>query len=459
MPPQSFDIIVLGTGPAAGQVAARSAEAGRSVAMIEPHGVGGNCALRGCNPKKVLVHAAALQDAVQRNQSRLIDVEASRIPWPRLIDFTREFVEPVSPRALSKFTSKGIHVLEETARFLGPTTIAAGDHRLQAPTIVVATGAEPAPLTFPGAELVTSSDDFLTLPQLPPRVLFLGGGYISFEFAHVAARAGARVTIVHRGERPLKSFEPDLVDRLVAHTRSIGIAVELDTEPKGLHRDSDGALLLTARRGHKAEPNQTVSYQADLIVHGAGRTPALRDLDLEAAGVESEAEGITVTDALRSVSNPHVFAAGDCAATGQPKLTPVADEQGAAIARTLIDGRDSRPHYGPVPRVVFTVPPLAAIGLTEHEAASRGLPFEVRTDDSTKWTTNRKVNAGVAGYKILVEKGTGRILGAHLLGPDADETINLFALAMRFDLTADNLQSTLYVYPTFSADIRKMLSR
>lgn len=427
--------------------------------MVEPHGVGGNCALRGCNPKKVLVHAAALQDAVQRNRSRLIDVEASRIPWSRLVDFAQEFVEPIPPRAMSKFTSKGIRVFEETARFVGPTRVTAGEHRLEAPAIVVATGAEPAPLAFPGAEKVTSSDDFLTLPELPPRVLFLGGGYISFEFAHVAARAGARVTIVHRSERPLKSFEPDLVDRLVADTRSIGISVELGTEPKSLRRESDGSLLLTAHRGRPGAPDQTVLYQADLVVHGAGRTPAVRELDLATAGVESTAEGITVTDALRSVSNPHVYAAGDCAATGQPKLTPVADEQGAAIARTLIDGRDSRPGYGPVPRVVFTVPPLAAIGLTEEEAASRGLSFDIRTDETTRWTTNRKVSAGVAGYKILIETGTNRVLGAHLLGPGADETINLFALAMRFDLAADDLQSVLYAYPTFSADIRKMLSR
>lgn len=446
------DVVVLGTGPAAGQVATRCADGGMSVTIVEVDQVGGTCALRGCNPKKVLVHAAELLDAVERSQSHLIKATAPHIPWHDLIAFSQRFVEPVTKNALVKYASKGIRVLNGQARFVGTSTIAAGEHVLEARHIVVATGAIPTPLKFPGAEHVVTSDNFLQLRSLPPRVLFLGGGYISFEFAHVAARAGAKVTIAHRGERPLKGFEPTLVDRLVATSRDIGIAVELNAEACEVQRDRDGGYSIVALRdGHP------IRLSADLVVHGAGRSPQLWDLDLEVAGVTRERDGITVTEALRSVSNRSVFAAGDCAATAQPKLTPVADEEGRAIALTLLERKDHRPSYGPVPQVVFTVPPLASIGLTESKARSSGSEFDVHMADTTDWTTNRKIDARAAGYKVLVEKRTERILGAHLLGPSADETINLFALAIKHDLRAKDLQSVLFAYPTFASDVRRMV--
>ncbi len=423
-----------------------------SVAIMEADEVGGTCALRGCNPKKVLVHAAELIDSVQRSQGHLIAADSVRVPWRELVSFEQQFVEPISKSATAKFTSKGICIVRGKARFTGPTTVECGEDSIEAKYVVVATGAVPAPLDFPGAEHVATSDDFLTMSELPSRVVFLGGGYISFKFAHIAVRAGAQVTILHRGARPLKEFESSLVDRLVEASRSAGIEVKLDTEVTEVRRETDGGLCVTARRG-----GQECSTGADLVVHGGGRVPDLDQLNLEAGGIEREKEGISVTDSLRSVSNRHVLAAGDCAASGQPKLTPVADVQGHAIAQALLEDRDVRPVYGPVPRVVFTVPPLASIGLTESQATSKGVEFEVHEADTTGWSTNRKVNAAVAGYKVLTEKRSDRILGAHLLGPSADETVNLFALAMRFGIKADELKSVLFAYPTFSAEIRRMV--
>ena len=304
------DTVVIGTGPAADRVAVRCAEGGMFVAIMEANEVGGTCALRGCNPKKVLVHAAELMDSVQRSQGHLIDANSVRVPWPKLVSFEQQFVEPISESAMAKFTSKGIRIVRGKAHFTGPTTVRCGEVSIEAKNVVVATGAVPALLDFPGAEHVATSDDFLTKKELPSRVAFLGGGYISFEFAHIAARAGAKVTILHRGDRPLKEFEPSLVDGLVEASRSAGIEVKLNTEVTEVRREKDGSLSVTTLPG-----GRELSTRVDLIVHEGCRVPDLDQLNLEAAGIGREEEGISVTNSLRSVSNRHVFAAGDCAAS------------------------------------------------------------------------------------------------------------------------------------------------
>ncbi|MCL4110397.1 UNVERIFIED_CONTAM: hypothetical protein GTU68_025409 [Idotea baltica] len=195
-----------------------------------------------------------------------------------------------------------------------------------------------------------------------------------------------------------------------------------------------------------------------MVVHGAGRIPAVDGLNLEAGEVEFTEHGIEVNDYLQSISNPNVFAAGDVVATKQPKLTPVANQQGRTISRNLLAGENKHlPDYGVVPRIVFTIPPLAAVGLTEEQAGQQGLDFELREGDMSTWGSVRKVCGTCAAYKILVDNGTDQILGAHLLGPHAADCINLFALAMKFGLTATNIKSTLFAFPTFSSDIRNML--
>jgi len=449
--PQNFDIVLLGTGPSSSRIAEACAKKFR-VAVVDKRAVGGECALRGCNPKKVFVRAAELVDRTKRSQGKLIGSCDATIDWPTLIAFKRTFTDPVPPKTREKYEQQGITVFQDAARFIGSQTLAIGDQQITADRIVICTGANPAPLNIEGEDLLTYSDEFMEPDELPQRLLFVGGGYISFEFAHVAARAGADVTIIDRNPRPLKGFEPDLVDRLVDYSRSIGIEVELNTEIRRIDKSSGGECIVTVATGD--DERQVI---VDAVLHGAGRAPSIDGLDLDAANIEADEHGIRVNEFLQSVSNPHVYAAGDVVASDQPKLTPVANQQGRVVSLNLRGRNKHKPDYGVVPKVVFTVPALASIGLTEEQATERNLNFEIRGGDMSNWTSIKKIGADCAAYKVLVDKQSDRILGAHLLAPDAAETINLFAFAMKFQHTAKELKSVLFTFPTFCADVRNMI--
>src|SRR5262245_58342765 len=201
--------------------------AGWSVAAVDSRPFGGTCALRGCDPKKVLVGAADVLDSGLRMQSHGVDAPGAHIDWPRLMAFKRTFTVPVPQSREKEFGELGIESFHGRARFEGPRTVAVGDVMLEGRFIAIASGAAPAQLHIPGEEHLVTSERFLDLDELPRRIVFVGGGYIAFEFAHVAVRAGSDVTIVHRGKRPLELFDPDLVDRLAARTRELGVKLEL----------------------------------------------------------------------------------------------------------------------------------------------------------------------------------------------------------------------------------------
>src|SRR5438445_48644 len=284
-----------------------------------------------------------------------------------------------------------------------------------------------------------------------PKKVLVGGGYISFEFAHVAARAGAEVTIIHRGERPLPRFDPDLVDLLVERTRKLGVRVELRTAVKGIERTAD---VLTV---HASTTDEHRPFQADLVVHGAGRVPEIDDMDLAAAGVEWDERGVKVNEYLQSVSNPSVYAAGDAAASGGPPLTPVAGYEGGIVAANLLNGNKTTADYNGIPSVAFTVPSLATVGLQEATARQQGLHMRVHMERTSGWYSSRRIAEEYSAFKVLIEEGTERILGAHLLGPHTEETINLFALTIRARLSARDLKETIFAYPTHASDIAYML--
>jgi glutathione reductase (NADPH) len=433
-------------------VASRCAQRDWKVGIADPRPFGGNCALRGCNPKKVLVRAAELTDWSRRMEGKGVRSGDAQIEWSELIRFKRTFTEPVTESKEESFDKAGIRQFHGAPRFTGPNSVEIDGHAVEARYLLIATGAVPMELPIEGCEHLTTSDDFLELEELPGRVVFVGGGYISFEFAHVAARAGASVTILEMAERPLAQFEPELVERLVDRSRSVGIDVRTNARVDLIQRQSDGTFAV-----HVAKAASETPIPADLIVHGAGRVPNVASLDIEAAGVEADKRGIRVNQFLQSVSNPAVYAAGDVAARDAPPLTPVANEDGRAVATNLLEGNRARPDYGPVPTAVFSVPALAAVGLTEREAIDQGLSFNVKSGDWAKFNSMRKVGETHAAYKILVENGSDRLLGAHLMGHDAAESINVFALAMRLQLKATDVKSVLFTFPTFAADIRSML--
>lgn len=421
--------------------------------MIDKRPFGGTCALRGCDPKKVLVSAAAAVDSARLLSTKGVRAAGLAIDWPELVRFKRSFTDPYPDTLKENLMRKGIETFDGFARFIGSSSLIVGDTVLEAArAIVIAAGARPADLPLEGRNHLITSDQFMDVPALPASVIFVGGGYISFEFAHIAARAGAAVTIVHRGKRPLEGFDGDLVDRLAARTRALGIDIRLEVTARAVEK-MDGRYRLTFTDA-KGEAKMA---DADLVVHGAGRIADVDDLDLDRGEITRTPDGIAVNEYLQSVSNPRVYAAGDCAATDAPALTPVAAYEGSIVATNLLEGHHARPDYQGVPSVVFTLPPLTRVGFTEEDARAKNLRFTVRRDDMSSWHSSRRLGEECAEFKVLIEEGSGRLLGAHVLAPGADETINLFALAMRNGITATRFAEMRWAYPTHASDAAYMV--
>jgi len=443
---EDFDVIVIGTGSAATAAAFGCRRAGWRVAVIDSRPFGGTCALRGCDPKKVLVGAAEALDRVRAMDGRGLRPDGARIEWGDLMRFKRGFTAPVPQSKEQAFAKAGIAVFHGRARFVGRTSIQVDGTVLSGKHVVIAAGARPADLGIAGAEHAITSEQFLELDVLPSRLAFLGGGYISFEFAHVAARAGAHPMILHRGVRPLEHFDRDLVALLLRRTREVGIDVRLEAEVTAIEKARDGYVISTAGEG---------TVTADLVVHGAGRVPDIDDLALDAAGVARSRRGIKVNEFLQSVSNPAVYAAGDAAESGPP-LTPVAEYEGNIVAANLLQGNKLRPDYTGVPSVVFSVPPLAAVGLHEDDGKDLGQQFRVKYQDTSSWYASRRIGEPCSGFKTIVEDQTGRIVGVHLLGQNADELVNVFALAIRKKLTISEMKDVIYAYPTHASNVAHM---
>ena len=459
---RQFDLVVIGSGAAASGVASRVRQAGRSVAIVDFRPFGGTCALRGCDPKKVLVSGAEAVRAARRLACRGVSGR-SAIDWADLISFKRSFTDPVPAQRAHGFREAGIAAFEGRARFRGRHTLSAAGIELEARNIVLAAGAEPVPLGMAGRDYAITHEQFLSLEALPPRVVFIGGGYIAAEFSNIAALAGSQVTVLQRGERMLTGFDPDLVGWLMESFRSLGITVETGVTVDAIERAEPSRnarareRMSHALRVRYSSGAHEASIDADLVVHAAGRRPALQALELEAGGVAVDDHGrLRLNRWLQSVSNPAVYAAGDAAQCGPP-LTPVAGRDAGIVAANLLEGNTREADYRAVPTVAFTLPPIAAVGLSEAAAREASRSLRVHCQRASDWYTARRLAEPVYGFKLLIDEASRRILGAHLVGPAAEETINLFALAMRENLTTDALREALFAYPTAASDIASML--
>lgn len=448
---RSFDLIVLGAGMAAVSAAHKCAAAGWSVAVVDELPFGGTCALRGCDPKKILRRGAEIVDAARLMRGKGIEDDGLRINWADLVAFKRSFTERMPGRIENALKENRVATFHGTARFTGPTTVEIDGERLGARHILIATGARPRPVDAPGGDHLLDNAQFMELDALPERILFVGGGYISFEFAHLAARAGSRVTIIDRGERPLKSFDPDLVEKLIGRSGDVGIELHRETTLRALERGPDGFLVSAEQHGEDRR------WQADLVVHGAGRVPAIEDLGLEAAGVDLGKQGVAVNEYLQSLSNPAVYAAGDAADTPGAPLTPVAVLEGKVAASNMLKGNETRPDYRGVPSVVFTIPELARVGMLESDVGEQGRDARVEFTDTSAWFSNLRIGETCSAVKILIDADTDEILGAHMLGPEYAELINFLGLAIKLGLKAGDLKRMTAAYPTVGSDLGSLL--
>jgi len=446
---KEYDVVVLGSGVAGGVAARNLRGAGLSVAIAEPGPLGGTCPLRGCEPKKVLYDVIETLSRTRRHQGKGLRGEPE-LDWTDLVAFKNGFVDPVPEKSHQDLIGRGIDVTRGAARFLDPRTIEVNSARMTAEYVILCTGAGPRPLKIPGAEHIAESRRFFDLKEPPARMVVIGGGYIAFEFAHMAARAGVGVDIVVRSGRCLKHFDPDLVDMLVEKSMELGIGIHLNAPTERIEKGHNGLRVLAG--------DGAVDIEADLVLHGAGRIPAVEGLDLESGEVEVREGKLQLNEYLQSTSNPSVYAAGDVNSRG-PQLTPVALMEAESVVENILKGNRKTPDYSAVPSVLFSHPVLARVGMLEEECRAQGILHEKRVKETSNWASVRRLGEETAGAKILLGSEDDRILGAHLLGPRVEEVINVFSLAMKLSIKRRDIMQTIWSYPSFIYDTVRFVLR
>ncbi|MCH4822622.1 NAD(P)/FAD-dependent oxidoreductase [Gramella lutea] len=448
---EEFDVFVIGTGTAGKSVAKECVAEGLKVAIADNREFGGTCANRGCDPKKVLVGLTEILDRAEKMKDNGIS-KMPEFSWEDLMKFKKTFVDAV-PAATEKDLKKlGIKMYHQSPKFLDENTLSVEGKTVTAKKIVIATGNQPMELPIPGRELSINSDDFLKLEKLPESMLFIGAGYIGMEFAHIAARCGVDVTILDAEERPLSNFDEDMVARLQKASEEIGIKFHFNCEVKEIEKLRTNYRVISNQKGKKIE------LKAKLVINAAGRVPSIDELDLAKGNVKFSNKGITVNENLQSTSNSSVFACGDVSASEGLPLTPLSSQEARIVAANILDkDRAKEVNYPPQPSVVFTIPNLASVGLNEKQAKDRGYDFKVEQKSVPWWFNSKRINDNYYAYKTLVDKKTGLILGAHLIGADAGEMINMFVMAMCGKLDCRTLKGMIFSYPSWGSDIKAMV--
>jgi glutathione reductase (NADPH) len=444
-----YDIVILGAGNAGFGVSQIAHAAGKSIAFVEAGEFGGTCPNRGCTPKKVLVAAAQALHEIELAPQHGIEIGSARLDWAKLIDRKNEMIDFI-PGAMEDTAKSRGTIYKGKASFVDANAIEVNGTRIEADNFVIATGSMTRPLSIPGAEYLITSDDVLSERELPEEVVFIGGGVIAMEFSHVYARAGSKVTILEMMPRLLPRLDHDAVVAIQKESERLGIDIKTGVEVEAIERLGDKLKV------HFMHDGKQLSVAADRVVNGSGRIANVADLNLEAADIAHDGIRIEVDEYLRSVSNPSVWVAGD-ALVHSAQLSPLATYEGRIVGQNIVDNAQLKPDYSIVPSAVYTVPALSSVGMTEAEAKQAGVDVEVVISDMSSWFSARFYAETVAWAKVLVEKGTRRIVGAHLVGHHGEELIHLFALAMRHSISADQLGDEMYAFPTFAADIKSMI--
>lgn len=443
---ETYDVAIIGIGTAGETAAGILRDAGKTVAMVDAGPVGGTCALRGCQPKKVFVvntHLAADSRALVGSGM----AQGAVTDWGELQRFKRTFTDPIPDGTRRSLEQSGVDVYVEPARFVGPRVVELADsgRRIEATRVLIANGARSRELPVPGAEHAATSDDFLELDELPESMVFVGGGYISMEFAFIAALAGAKVTVLQRGPQVLPQFPASLVVPVVEAGERHGINFVTGASVSGVETTGSGYRVSTKEKG---------DFDAAWVMAAIGRAPNVEDLGLEEAGVNASRRGIEVNERMET-SAAGVYAAGDCVATKQ--LSPISDLEARVAAANILEPGSASADYDLIPSVVFTHPQMASVGLTPDAARDAGREVTVRSGRTDEWAPSRRLGSPVGYYETVADPQTGRLLGAHLAGPHAGEQINVLTLAIRHGMTADEFRAVPWAYPTAVSDLKYMV--
>lgn len=444
----SFDVIVIGSGTSAYYaIDGLIHNSDYKIAVIDERPYGGTCALRGCQPKKYLVSNAETVAMAAQLSGQGLDGQVLT-NWEALQNLKNQFLDGRSEAEVKNWQKRGVATYHGPARMKSEDQVEVGDTILRGEKIILATGALPRRSEIIGNQFIQDSEYFLDMDNLPERVLFIGGGYISFEFAHVAVRAGANeVVIMHRSVQPLKQFDRDIVATLIDASTASGIDIMLETTP----------IRVTEKETcHQVHTSSGQIIETDLIIEAIGRLPNLSVLDGDMGNVKTSSQGVVVNEYLQSTTNPRVYAIGDCAATPY-MLAPVADKEGQTVIHNVVDGNSQIVDYDQIPSAVFTIPNIGSVGLTEEQASERGGNFRINFGETVNWPSSKRIGEKHGVYKVIIDNTTDLILGAHIARHNAAEVINTFALAMKFNIKASDLAKFMWAYPTYTSDLKYMV--
>ncbi len=448
---RKVDFLILGSGSTAFAAAIKASEYGKRVLMVEERTIGGTCVNRGCVPSKNLIEAAHLWHLAGHPRFPGVHTRQERLDFHALIAQKDEVVLDLRQKKYLSIADENAHlqVWKGHAQFVDPHTVEVDGEPVMADQILIATGSRPTIPPIPGlneVDFLTSdllgADDIEKLTELPPSLAIIGGGYIAVELGQMFARFGSQVTIIEMLDRLLPNYEPEIGLALQSILREEGIAVHTGTRVERVEHSPRGVVLHTTK-GH---------FEACRLLVAVGRRPNTDQLNLKAAGVETDPQGFVKTDEYLRTNVPHIWAAGDVI-NGQ-MATPVGAHAGALVARNAFGKEPQRMDYTVIPRAVFTDPQVGVVGLTDEEASQQGYRCQCRVislEQVPRAVATRNTRGLV---KMVAERGTDRLLGVSMLAPNAAEIIHVAALALRAHMTINDLIDTLFVYPTLAESIK-----
>jgi len=443
-----FDLFVIGGGSGGVRCARIAAGHGARVGVAEERFWGGTCVNVGCVPKKIMVQAAEYGAWAEDAAAFGWDVTTKGHDWAVLAAKRDAEVQRLSGIYSRLLLGAGAQIFEGHASFVDAHTVEVAGKRITAERIVIATGGTPSKLDIPGADLAHVSDALFTLPELPKRVVVMGGGYIAVEFAGILRGLGAEVDLMYRAPLPLRGFDEDIRAALAEALTADGIRLNPDVTPQRIERAGD-ELLVAMSNGFVRE--------CDAVFMCTGRKAKTEGLNLEAAGVETRADGSILVDEAHRTNVQNIYAIGDV--LDRLNLTPVATAMGHALADTLFGARPRRVSYENVPTAVFSTPPIGTVGLTEAEAAAQG-PVDVYV---TRFTPMRHTISKREGRKTLMKlivcQNSQRILGAHMLGEDAGEIMQGIGIAVVMGATKQDFDRTIGIHPTAAEEFVTLRTR
>jgi glutathione reductase (NADPH) len=440
-----FDLFVIGAGSGGVRAARIAAGHGARVGICEESRVGGTCVIRGCVPKKLLVYAAHFTEDFEDARGYGWEVAAPRFDWSALIRAKDLEIDRLNRVYLRLLAESGVELYEERGIFTGPHEIRLGDRTIRSERILVATGGHPWLPDTPGIEHAISSNEAFDLEALPDRVGVVGGGYIACEFAGIFNGLGSKVTQLYRGDLLLRGFDGDVRRTVTEELGKKGIGVKLETRVERIDRVDNG-LLLAMDDGDTLEVDQ--------VMYATGRVPNVRGLGLEKAGLELSADGRILVDDYSQTSVDHIFAVGDV--TSRVNLTPVAIYEGHSFADSVYGG-DVRPvNHEYVPSAVFSQPPVGTVGYSEEDAIHHIGKIDVYISEFRPMKHTLSGRDEKTLMKLIVEHETQKVVGIHIVGLDAPEIVQGFAVAVKAGLTKDRFDRTIGIHPTAAEELVTM---